>query len=434
MKKMQLSSKLSLLMTMGLMAAQVVHADPKNSRVIYGEDNRIETFEASAQFQKLAKSTAGMIRTVKTISVDKHTMLPPYTLSHDMNLCEGEKFADQPSAVSCSGFLVGPDLLVTAGHCITTQNDCDEVSWVFDYKVKDKNGKTDVLVKNENVYKCSKVLEAKLYSDKNSKIDYSLVRLERVVKDREPLKFRTSGKIDLKADITVIGHPSGLPQKVASGAQVLENSTEHFFKTNLDTFGGNSGSAVFNDKTGEVEGILVRGAKDYEKKAKCRIVHVTDEEITDFVYYGEAVSRITDIKTLKYRDLYLAAVKVGDIAKVKEFAKELADISITDNEMNNAFHIAAKTNNIEMLKTLIELGVEINAQNLRGDTALHLAIVSKAKLSARFLLANNADTLIVNNANKSARDLTSFFAFKLKSEIKKVELEQKKKKKAKEII
>ena len=43
---------------------------------------------------------------------------------------------------------------------------------------------------------------------------------------------------------------------------------------NLDTYGGNSGSAVFNAKTGLVEGILVRGEQDYVQKGDCRVSNV----------------------------------------------------------------------------------------------------------------------------------------------------------------
>ena len=59
-----------------------------------------------------------------------------------------------------------------------------------------------------------------------------------------------------------MGHPSGLPMKIAGGSKVhaLE---KHYFVANLDTFTGNSGSPVLNEKTGLVEGILVRGGKDY---------------------------------------------------------------------------------------------------------------------------------------------------------------------------
>ncbi|WP_420540401.1 S46 family peptidase (plasmid) [Paenibacillus polymyxa] len=45
----------------------------------------------------------------------------------------------------------------------------------------------------------------------------------------------------------------------AVGAAVRDNPPNAFFVANLDTYGGNSGSPVFNSDTHEVEGILVRG-------------------------------------------------------------------------------------------------------------------------------------------------------------------------------
>ena len=47
-----------------------------------------------------------------------------------------------------------------------------------------------------------------------------------------------------------------------------------YFVANLDTYGGNSGSAVFNAKTGVIEGILVRGENDYVYKGNCRVSNV----------------------------------------------------------------------------------------------------------------------------------------------------------------
>jgi V8-like Glu-specific endopeptidase len=96
-------------------------------------------------------------------------------------------------------------------------------------------------------------------------LDYAIVQLDRRVSDRTPLEFRNDSEIDLGTPLTVIGSPSGLPLKVASGANVRDTSHLYSFKANLDTFQGNSGSAVFNSKTGIVEGILVRGEEDYEQ-------------------------------------------------------------------------------------------------------------------------------------------------------------------------
>jgi len=70
--------------------------------------------------------------------------------------------------------------------------------------------------------------------------------------------------LDTQNNIAVIGHPSGIPLKIASNAVVLRNEVDApYFVTNLDTFGSNSGSPVINMDTYQVEGILVRGMTDY---------------------------------------------------------------------------------------------------------------------------------------------------------------------------
>src|SRR5690606_1303106 len=120
------------------------------------------------------------------------------------------------------------------------------------YKIKKESGKADVAVPSENIYNCKELLEAKLETDKlnrRKRRDFSLVRLDRIVKDRKILNYRDSGKVEKDADIYVIGHPVGLPTKFADGAKVFQNDQDGYFVTNLDTFGGNSGSAVFNAKT-----------------------------------------------------------------------------------------------------------------------------------------------------------------------------------------
>ncbi len=241
--------------------------------VVYGEDDRIETYEASANAQKLAASTAGMFKKNETISLAKFTLFSPDTLGKRMNLCPGEKFSEQATPLDCSGFLVGPDLLVTAGHCIQDQSDCEKVGWVFDYKVDERTGRPPVLMTNKNIYSCKEVVEARLESTPDGRrIDYSLIRLDRKVTGRRPLKIRTEGKIKNGEKVVVIGHPSGLPQKVAGGARVVDNSAQNYFQTNLDTFGGNSGSAVFNGMNGTVEGILVRGRKTTKKMTQAALV------------------------------------------------------------------------------------------------------------------------------------------------------------------
>jgi Peptidase S46 len=69
----------------------------------------------------------------------------------------------------------------------------------------------------------------------------------------------------------VIGHPCGLPQKYAPRARVRDNTPDTFFVANLDTYGGNSGSPVFNSSSNAVEGILVRGENDFVSRGSCYV-------------------------------------------------------------------------------------------------------------------------------------------------------------------
>ena len=133
---------------------------------------------------------------------------------------------------------------------------CSDSSWVFNYKVKAAGDKT-AEVSEADIYHCKEVIVSQIRPN-----DFALVRLDRVVKGVQPLKL-SAGIPKKGTPLVVIGHPTGLPQKIADGAVVVSESGGEI-KANLDTFGGNSGSAVFHDKTGEVVGILVNGAADYD--------------------------------------------------------------------------------------------------------------------------------------------------------------------------
>lgn len=259
--------------------------------VIYGEDNRLDWYESpNTMYRELALSTAAMINKNQILHKEDYIKISGVSL-RGRGICESERFSDQITAANCSGFLVGEDLLVTAGHCIESLADCAKYSWVFDYKKEFKEHRADIVTKNE-VYNCSEIIERKL--ETFGKNDYALIRLKRKVKGRTPLKFRTSGKPNRGDEIVVIGHPTGLPTKIADGAKIRSLKSK-YFKANLDTYGGNSGSAVFNANSGVVEGILVRGATDYISRNGCR----ESNRETDNGGRGEDVTYITNIKALK---------------------------------------------------------------------------------------------------------------------------------------
>jgi hypothetical protein len=146
-------------------------------------------------------------------------------------------------------------------------------------------------IPKSQVYFCREVVGMKT-DDEGA--DWAVVRLDRKVPDHPPLRLRRSGKVPDRQPLFIIGHPSGLPSKVAGGAAVRDNSPLPHFVSNLDAYGGNSGSAVFNSDTLEVEGILVRGEQDFQFNGECFL----SRRCTDTDCEGEAVTRSTELDHL----------------------------------------------------------------------------------------------------------------------------------------
>ena len=274
-----------------------------NLKVVYGKDGRAEVAQSSSKWQSLARSTAALVPVENlefdsTNNVYRLSAKGSNTLGQSMNLCSGEKFENQPNAAICSGFLIGETTLITAGHCAKGQmaNVCSSKKfvWVFGYNVQDKFNPTNMEFPAADVTGCDRVLKAEL----DNVIDYAAIKLTKNV-SRAALKFRKSGKINNKEKLVVIGVPWGLPTKVTTGGRVVFNSKSAFFSASVDTFQGNSGSAVFNERTGEVEGILVRGKADsFTDEARyCTTVNVCDEDtkncnVDQFMQRAEDITRM----------------------------------------------------------------------------------------------------------------------------------------------
>jgi V8-like Glu-specific endopeptidase len=238
-----------------------------NPDAIYGEDSRQDVYAVSNPlFVNLAKSTAALIEKTNIKSNQNESTISGRSLGDMFKLCPEERFRNQPSAANCSGTLVAPDIIMTAAHCYDlAKQTCKEYAWVFDYKVSREN-QSSVTVPSTNVYECEQVVLKEM--DLNNGIDHALIKLKRPVTDRAFAILRSTGEIAVNDSLVLIGHPSGLPTKIAGDAfvlKVLKNS----FVSNVDAFSINSGSGVFNAKTGEVEGILSAGRSDYNGKGNC---------------------------------------------------------------------------------------------------------------------------------------------------------------------
>ena len=254
-----------LFVTATAVTSTLALAAAEKPKVIYGDDNRAEYYQVNDPIRRqLADSTVALMRahnvTIKDGVAEFAT--EPYGTSY--GLCSEEPYYNQETAAFCSGFLVAPDVVVTAGHCISSQTSCERIKFVFGFRLEGE-GAQPRTTPADHVFSCKTLIHSVA---KGQGEDFAVVRLDRPVTFAAPLAYRTRGQPEVGEALEVIGHPAGLPLKLANGANVRSVQSEYMV-ANLDTYGGNSGSAVFNASTHEVEGVLVRGEADFDYRDGC---------------------------------------------------------------------------------------------------------------------------------------------------------------------
>ena len=300
-------------------SAITVPATSASPRVIYGSDDRHDLYdEFDPAILSLANSVGAVVFASKLTDNGNGTYsIATETYGTKYELCPAERFYDQPVAASCTGFVVGEDLIVTSGQCIESAGMpmISEFRIVFGFQMEDATTPVTT-IPAANVFSAVEIV-SKAVNDTGA--DYAVVRVDRpiVTPTRKALPIRRTGTIDDHARVGVIGHPAGLPLKVAFGGHsaVRDNSPAEFFVANLDTYGGNSGSPVFNQETLQVEGILVRGEADYYSTGSCKLSTVLPE-----VTGGEEATRIspiqgsiTDATTLYFQQRYFNCSSSAEI-------------------------------------------------------------------------------------------------------------------------
>lgn len=262
-----------------------------SSHVVYGSDGRLDLYEVEdANLKRLADSTVALIKKADMTSQSGITTIRSKNYGTQMGLCSSEKYYEQDIAAFCSGFLVAPDVIVTAGHCIKSQSDCIGTQFVFGFNVK-AAGLFPQQVSESEVYNCREIIKTTIESNGT---DFAVIKLDRAVTNHRSLAVRQNGSVQVGDPLVVVGHPAGLRTKVTLGGKVRTTAAETpFFVANVDTYGGNSGSVVFNADTGLVEGILVRGEQDFTPKNGCYISKVCAEDTCR----GEDITRIAVVKS-----------------------------------------------------------------------------------------------------------------------------------------
>ncbi len=277
-----------------------------NDKVIYGADDRFDLYQVADQsLLKLADSTVGLFKAAD-VTIDGATArLNTRSYAQGYSLCKEEPFYDQVNGAFCSGSLVAPDVIMTAGHCVRSESACAGTKFVFGFAVRQAGVMPDSVPAGE-VYSCKQLIGRE---EVGTGADWALIKLDRPVANHAVLKYNTADTLKNGDPLLVIGHPAGLPTKIAGGATVRDSSPNGYFVANLDTYGGNSGSAVFNARTRVIEGILVRGANDYVWKGNCRVSNVCASDGCR----GEDVTKLSAITaTIPSRSLPELALRVDD--------------------------------------------------------------------------------------------------------------------------
>lgn len=91
-----------------------------------------------------------------------------------------------------------------------------------------------------------------------------------------------------------------------------------------------------------------------------------------------------EVVTFKDATPLCTAISKGDILIVRKFIEYGANVNEKSNGMTPLM-IAARYNNVEILKLLIENGAKVDIQNENGFTALKFAQLSNATEAATFL-------------------------------------------------
>ncbi|HLE09985.1 MAG: hypothetical protein A2504_00955 [Bdellovibrionales bacterium RIFOXYD12_FULL_39_22] len=260
---------------------------------IYGIDDRVDVYNSSIpKYREWAKSVAALIPDYWLTEVrDGSGDLKFDGMPSPLNLCSNQRFIGQIAISECSAFLVGEDLILTAGHCVEMiSNSCEWYYWIFDFVIN-QDGSNPSRFSRQQIYRCKEVVADSM--GPLDYMDYALIRLDRKVEGRAALPLRKSGIIPDNATVVAVGTPSGLPTKIAEHGEIINNLNEIYFTTTLDTFTGNSGSPVINAESGEVEGMLVSGLFDYKYNYEKKCYETIEYQVP--YCRGETALRISAI-------------------------------------------------------------------------------------------------------------------------------------------
>ncbi len=204
------------------------------------------------------------------------------------SLCADEPFREQPVVIErqgavpgdfgYTGYLLGPDTVLTCWHGWDYFSGRAQVA-IFGYALApDGAAVTELPVSQLRSVAAYPAVKPPPAAERGScSGDWVILQLEHPVTHLGPLAPPRLEAPRPGRAVYTLGHPLGLPLKLATGGAVV-SASDGAFRTSLDTFAGNSGSPVFDADSHALLGLVIEGQKgqdDFEP-APARRCYVTN--------------------------------------------------------------------------------------------------------------------------------------------------------------
>lgn len=226
---------------------------------IYGKDDRVDTIQAPAHLQDLARSVPALVQKnrIKALANGQFELIGnPMT---KMGLCKDALFAEEANIANCSASFIGGNKILTAAHCFNEDTyKCENYHVVFDYQRSEIPMQAPHILDQSQVYNCKKIVFSE-FDRTLVGIDLAIIELDREVENRTPVELNLKQTLKKNDPLVLIGYPLGISQKIVEDGKVLGVDKKNVsFKHNLDSFSVNSGSPIFSNEGIQV-GVLIRG-------------------------------------------------------------------------------------------------------------------------------------------------------------------------------